>query len=125
MLMTFEKIEAPAEPAPEHPAERAARMIKDLHLQNIKMMDDGHVFLKDGVNVNEDMRKASMEQIAMCDQIMERAKHMDPRLWEPAALILEDLKDIVANPKVLEEQNTILPEIGNYEHGKEDDPDVH
>lgn len=118
MFMTFEKIEEPA-PAPEHPAARAARMIKDLHLANIKMMDEGHVFLRDGVDVNEEMRKSCHEQIAHCDRLIERARHMDPALYKPAALILEDLQATVAEAS--EEDKTlasILPEIGNYGHDK-------
>lgn len=98
MHMTFEKIDPPV-PIPsddsEHPAHRAARMIKELHEENIAMIDGGFTFMKivDGVGtcVNDEMRRSCEEQIAMCDQIMERSKTMDPKHWAPAAIILEEL----------------------------------
>jgi hypothetical protein len=108
--MSFEKIEEPA-PAVEHPAYRAAKMIKELHEENIKRIDEGTVFLKDGVDCSAEIRAASAEQIDLCIAIMERAAHMDPKLWEPASLLLKDAEDTIA------EQS--LPEIGNYDHKAE------
>ena len=117
--MTFEKIEPPASPAVEHPAYRAARMIRELHVENIEKIDSGFVFERDGVSVNDEMRKSCMEQIALCDNIMHRADGMDPKLWEPSALILVAAEKMVAeavsNGDVLA---SILPEIGNYDHDK-------
>lgn len=114
--MTFEKIEPPAV---EHPAYRAARMIRELHVENIEKIDSGFVFERDGVSVNDEMRKSCMEQIALCDSIMHRADGMDPKLWEPSALILIEAEKMVAeavsNGDVLA---SILPEIGNYDHDK-------
>lgn len=115
MFMTFEKIEPKAEV--EHPAYRAARMIKELHQENIKKMDEGFVFLRDGVDINDEMRQASQEQIEQCDEIMEKSKNMDPKFWEPATLILGELTDTVKQAEA--EERTLaasIPEIGNYDH---------
>ena len=58
----------------EHPAINAAREIRQLHLDNIKMIDDGFVFNdKDGNSVNDTMRAACQEQIALCDNIIDEA----------------------------------------------------
>src|SRR6185436_4094169 len=55
MHMTFEKIE-PLAP-PEHPAISAAKAIRQLHLDNIAMIDNGFVFHdKEGNSVNEHMK---------------------------------------------------------------------
>lgn len=116
---TFEKIEPPADPATEHPAFRAARMIRDLHIQNIERIDGGLLFFKDGVDVSAEMREQCVVQIKLCDEIMARAVNMDPKHWKPAAILLSDIE------KTVEEANAsgdvlagMLPELGNYDHEK-------
>ncbi len=125
MHMTFEKIEPEnkieAEPTPEHPAKRAARMIKELHEENIKKIDNGFVFYRklengDLQDVNVEMRKQCLEQIAMCEHIIERADVMDPRLFEPAQLILDEVQSTVARAVEDEQVLASMPEIGNYDH---------
>lgn len=116
MHMTFEKIEEP-DAKPEHPAHRAARMIKELFEENISLMESGHVFLRDGVNVNEQIERESREQIAQCEAIMKRSENMDPKLWEPAALICAELESTIGDRKAPDELDASMPEIGNYGHG--------
>lgn len=116
MHMTFEKIEEP-KPEVEHPAKRAARMIKELHEENIKKIDDGFVFFKGDVDVSEEMRAACVEQIKMCEQIMARAEHMDPSLWEPSLQIATDAQHMIDEAKRTGDTlATIMPDIGNYDH---------
>lgn len=102
----------------EHPAYRAAKMIRELHEENLKLIADGQLFMRDGVDVTEEMAVACREQIVQCDAIMERAKHMDPKLWEPAALILDTVENVMA--EAAEEGRVLasIPEIGNYDHEK-------
>jgi len=114
MHMTFEKI-ADEPRSDVHPAYRAAKMIKDLHQENIAKIDGGFVFLKDGVDCSAEMREQCVQQIAMCDEIMKRSKNMDPKLWEPAALILSEVQSTIGER---EKADPSIPEIGNYEHGK-------
>lgn len=117
MNMTFEKIAPPPADAPEHPARRAARMIRDLHIENIALIDSGHVFKKDGVDVNTEMRQACVEQIAICDKIIERSEHMDAKHYEPAALMLAEVESTIADAvNKGEVLASILPEVGNYDH---------
>lgn len=101
----------------EHPARRAARMIRELHEQNLKLIAEGQVFLKDGVDVTQDIASASAQQIELCNAIMARAEHMDPALHKPSGAILEQLQTIVdeANAKG-ETLACIMPEIGNFDH---------
>lgn len=113
MHMSFEKIAPPA-PKEEHPAYRAARMIKELHEENIRVIDGGQLFMQNGVDVTDEMRKQSAAQIVLCDQIMNRAAGMDPKHWEPAAVILNELKNEVEKPNA--ELDCSIPEIGNYGH---------
>jgi hypothetical protein len=114
------------EPKPEveHPAYRAAALVKELHLETIKLIDGGQVFLKDGVNVNDEIKSRCEEQIIVCDDLMRRAKTMDPKLWEPAFKLLETTEEVVAEkmeqlapagekPTVVDGQ--MLPEIGDYD----------
>jgi hypothetical protein len=117
MHMTFEKIEAPSPISIEHPAYRAARMIKELHEENIAKIAGGHVFLRDGVDVSEEVRRASAAQIELCDQIMKRAENMDPKHWAPAALILDEVQATLGGEKANDALDCSLPEIGNYGHG--------
>lgn len=118
VAMTFEKTEAPG-PQVEHPAYRAARMIKELHQENLKKIADGFIFMKDGVDVSSEMKTACEEQIKMCEDIMARAESMDPKLWEPAQMILHDAEVLVADAQrsgdVLA---AMMPDIGNYDHDK-------
>jgi hypothetical protein len=118
MHMTFEKIAETPLPSPEHPAYRAAKMIKELHEENIAKIDGGFVFLKDGVDCSAEMREECVKQIAMCQQIMERSKDMDPKHWEPAALICAELESTIGEQRATSEVDASIPEIGNYDHGK-------
>lgn len=113
MHMSFEQI-----PPPEHPAIRAAREIKKLHTDNLAMMDSGHVFMKAGESVNEQMRLACMEQIALCDQIINKAETLDPKLLEPIELLLVDAKATIEK-SIADATDSDLPEIGNYDHKNE------
>lgn len=103
----------------EHPAIKAARAIKQLHLDNIKMMDDGFVFKdKAGESVNTAMRSACSEQIELCDEIISTASTLRPELLAPIEMMLVDAK--VTIEKALEDAaDPLLPEIGNYDN---DDP---
>lgn len=130
--MTFEKIERALPSEGEHPARKAARIIKKLHLDNIDLINAGHVFLKDGVDVSEEMRASCHEQIKLCDEIMQRAENMDPSHWSPSLLLCEEVQALVgaemaeraklkAPHEEGEEQEvlgSILPEIGDYGHKK-------
>lgn len=104
----------------EHPAIKAARAIKQLHIDNIKMIDDGYVFKdKAGESVNTAMRSACAEQIELCDEIIDTASTLRPELLAPVELMLVDAKASIE--KALEDaaKDPLLPEIGNYDN---DDP---
>jgi hypothetical protein len=104
----------------EHPAIMIAREIRQLHLDNIKMIDEGFVFHdKEGVSVNERMREACMEQIGLCDGIIETAKDLRSELLLPVELMLIDAKATIEKALEDAKDDTILPEIGNYDN---DDP---
>lgn len=97
----------------EHPAINAAREIRQLHLDNIKMIDDGFVFHdKDGKSVNDVMRAACEKQIILCDEIMNTSKALPPELLGPVELMLADVKATIATAL----DDAILPEIGNYDN---------
>jgi hypothetical protein len=113
MHMTFEKIEKE-----EHPAYRAAKMITELHEENIAKIDGGFIFMRDGINVNEDIRRESTAQIHICEQIMARAECMDPKHRPAAGLILDEFERIAAEANKNENGLATIPEIGNYDHGK-------
>lgn len=117
MLMTFEKIEAPPEKT-EHPAARAAKLIRSIHQENLAMMDGGMIFMRDGVNVNEEMRAACEEQIAQCNVLIARAEYMDPKLFAPSMKVLSALEAVIAEKTANDETIAGIPEIGNYDHGK-------
>ncbi len=106
--------EQPKDDAKEHPAARAARMIKDLHQQNIDMIDGGHVFERDGVDVSQQIREASVAQLAVCDDIIARADSMPEQFTLQAAEIAEQIEEIT-KPKSETEVQDLL-EIGNYDH---------
>ena len=110
------------EPMPElkeHPAARAAKMIKQLHLDTIAKADAGFVFEKEGKDVTFEVVDACHKQIDLCDGIIARADSMPVSLSGEAFMILKDLQDVVDSKKemkvVPDEQ---LPEIGNYDHKK-------
>jgi len=104
--------------AEEHPAHKAARMIKELHEENISKIDGGFVFLCDGVDVSQQIRDESTAQIALCEAIMKRAEGMDHKHREPAKLILEEFERIAADAVKNQNGLATIPEIGNYEHGR-------
>lgn len=124
--MSFEKIDRLSSPDPaptiEHPAACSARLIRELFEQNIALIDGGHVFTRDGEDVSAEIREASLEQMVECDRVIERASHMDPSLYQPAAMVLRDLQEVLGAHK-LEETKKIeepaVPEIGNYDHKKD------
>jgi len=112
MHMTFEKIDPP-----EHPAIFAAKVIKKLHEDTIKMMDEGFVYHSDGVNVNDKMRAACLQQIGYCDDIITTSRSLPPELLAPITILLEDARaDIEAKLKAATDEESALPEIGNYDH---------
>jgi hypothetical protein len=111
MHMTFEKIEPT-----EHPAYKAARMIRDLHTETIEKIDGGFIFLKDGVDCSAEMRAQCVVQVALCDQIMERAKSMDAKMVAPAQLILDEFEKIAKNAESSRDGLAHIPEIGDYGH---------
>src|SRR6478752_3018082 len=92
MHMSFEKIEQPARD--DHPAYRAAVMIRDLHKENIEKIDSGFIFLKDGVDCSSEMRAQCVVQIALCEQIMKRAETMDAKMVAPAQVILDEFEKV-------------------------------
>lgn len=102
--MTFEKIEKQDEL--EHPAHRAARMIKELHEENLNMIAGGYVFLRDGVDVNETIIASCKEQIAQCNKIMAHVNDPDYKPWTKIPEFTEN---------VITDTNGV-PEIGNYDH---------
>jgi hypothetical protein len=118
MHMTFEKIADEY----KHPAARAAAMVKELHRQNIELIDQGRKFVKKneaGVDedVSEQMKAASEEQMIVCDDIIRRADRMPPELAGQAHFVLQDLQEVLAAKAKAEDENA-LPEVGNYDHGK-------
>lgn len=100
----------------DNPIAVAARAIKDLHQQNIDLIDGGHVFMRDGVDVSEQMRIASLDQMSLCDTIIDASPQ----------LMLTSEKNKMALGDILHELEEIkskradvtaeLPEIGNYGH---------
>lgn len=103
----------------EHPAHRAARMIRELHEQNIARIDSGTIFTKDGVDVSAEIRAASEEQIKQCDVLMERTKNMGDRFVAEGEDLVTQIKVTLeeANKPTVSELDASLPEIGNYGHG--------
>lgn len=102
---------------PEHPAISSARAILQLHIDNIKMIDDGFVFHdKDGNNVNEKMRAACKEQIEMCEEIIDTASSIENQeLLAPLTPIMADAKATIE--KALEDaKDPLLPEISDYDN---------
>lgn len=100
----------------EHPAYRAARMIRDMHQKTIDMIDEGHVFKRDDKDVSQDMREQCLEQIGACEQIMDRAEHMDPESTSAANEALVQLTALVEPTVIHETDEPELPEMGSYEH---------
>ena len=101
----------------EHPAARAAKMIKELHQQTIELIDAGTVYERDGVSVNDEVRSACSTQIEVCDSIIERAKSMPISLAGDVHMILKDLEDLKKKRMAVVPVTTPeLPEIGNYDH---------
>jgi len=103
----------------EHPAHRAARMIRELHEQNIAKIDAGTIFTKDGADVTAQIRAFSEEQIALCDKIMERAREMGDRFVIEGHELVSQIKLTLddANKPTMSELDASIPEIGNYGHG--------
>ena len=127
MHMTFEKIDPP-----EHPAIKSAKAIRQLHLDNIQMIDKGFVFHDaEGNSVNEHMKASCLEQIDLCNDIINEVRPLPAHLLEPVQLMLEAAHAKIAESvrEELEAQHAVakierdatdLPEIGNYDN--EDPP---
>lgn len=98
--MSFEKIAPPntrteAGEKLEHPAYKAARVIRQLHTDNIELINSGYVFMKDGVDVSDSMKASCEQQIKLCNEIMQRAENMDPSHWSPSLLLCEEVQSLV------------------------------
>jgi hypothetical protein len=102
----------------EHPAYRAASMIRDMHVETIAKIDEGFVFLQDGVDCSAEMRAKCTMQIVLCDQIMARAKDMAPVHTAAAASIFKELEAIGKEASSNTDGLATIPEIGNYDRGK-------
>jgi hypothetical protein len=119
MHMTFEKIEKIEKiEKEEHPAYKAARLIMNLHQDNIAKIDSGFVFLRDGVDVSATIRAESVKQIGLCEAIMARAVNMGELHRDQAQSILEEFSGIIEEAKSSPDGLAQIPEIGNYDHGK-------
>ena len=103
----------------EHPAARAAKIIKQLHLDTIAKADAGFVFEREGKDVTFDVVDACHKQIDLCESIIARADQMPTSLAGDAFVILKDLEDLAASKKEMKVvPDEVLPEIGNYDHKK-------
>lgn len=111
-----EQPDTPITPKIEHPALVAARLIRDLHLATIEKIDAGFVFLKEGVNVSDEVRAQCTVQIELCKQIMKRAATMDAKLVAPAQVILDEFKLVIEEAKQSSDGLAHIPEIGDYGH---------
>ena len=109
-------MDTPTAAPAEHPAIAAARAIKQLHVDNIALMDGGFKFVdKDGKEVNDVMRAACLGQIELCDEIIDVSKSVRPELLAPVELMLVDAQATIE--KALEDaKDPLLPEIGNYDN---------
>lgn len=119
--MTMEKIDPPGEP--EKAAVRAARLIKELHLEQIAKMNTGYMFTKkneagESVSCNDEMRAACMEQIDLCNKIIDTAQQVPEELLRPVDILLHDAHDKL-NRAIATAAQEDLPEIGNYDHKTE------
>jgi len=95
----------------------AARAIKQIHQENIDLIDNGHIFTRDGVDVSGEIRALSAEQIVLCDTIIEQAPQLQLQSEQSRAaldVVIRDIEEIKAKRLAPDE----LPEIGNYGHEK-------
>lgn len=100
----------------EHPAYRAAKMILTLHKENIEKIDGGTIFLREGVDVSQQIREESRKQIALCEATMERAVNMGELHREQAQSILEEFGKVIEEAKSNDDGLAHIPEIGDYGH---------
>jgi hypothetical protein len=118
--MTFEQI-----PPPEHPAIRAAKTIKQMHLDTIAQINTGFVYYKklengDTQSCNQDMVEACLHQITLCDAIIDNSRNLPDALLKPVELLLVDAKKQIEKAvAVAAAQPDDIPEIGNYDHKAE------
>ena len=100
----------------DHPAIKAARAIRELHVETIAMMDGGFVFEKEGLSVNDQVRAACNEQIMLCDEIIANAADITNKpLLDVLTPALHEAKEKCE--KALEDaKDPLLPEIGNYDN---------
>lgn len=104
----------------EHPAARAARMIKELHEQNIALIDGGQIFYKtdeatgEQVDVSLEMRKQCAEQIQMCEHVIEHAPFMKPESFTISTELLAEVTEMIKQKT--DDAEVVMPEIGNYDH---------
>lgn len=107
----------------EHPAHRAARMIKEMHEKTIEMIDNGQKFTHtdketgEVKDVSQEMREKCAEQVIMCDEVMARAAGMGPEHTAQAQELLVELTATV-QPTIIHEEieEPELPEMGDYKH---------
>ncbi len=105
----------------ETPVVRAARMIKELHLEHIAKMDGGFVFnkrLEDGtlVNCNDEMRAACLGQIELCEKIMGLAGSVPAERLREVEDAMHDVHEYVLKSFNVPLEEEALPEIGNYDY---------
>lgn len=98
MHMSFEKIE-PAEDKPEHPAARAARMIKGYHEETIARIDGGFIFMREGVDCNAELREACVKGIAECEEVILRTSDLDYKSSNEAMAILMEAQGVDGETK--------------------------
>jgi hypothetical protein len=102
----------------ENSIAKAAAVIRQIHRENIALIDSGHIFTRDGVDVSGEIKQLSEEQIVLCNIII---------MHHPAQAALQDETNNVALADVIRDIEEIkakrltpdeLPEIGNYGHEK-------
>jgi len=101
-----------------HPAYRAAEMIRELHTETIKKIDEGTIFMKDGVDCSKEVRARSAVQIELCERIMERARHMGDETRAAGQNIIDEFNKIAQEAAQNADGLAHIPEIGDYGHDR-------
>ncbi len=99
----------------DNPIADAARTIRTLHRENILLVDGGHIFTRDGVDVSGEIKALSAEQIVLCDEIIRKSPSLvfeSDQNKISLQKVVSDIEEIKAARTTVQE----LPEIGNYGH---------